>query len=1074
MLTPVRCDACARSFVMDVEAAVQPACPECGDLLAPPAHADVFVSYARADEAHAQQVAERLGAAGISCWVDRDRIRPGEDFTDSISTALSSVRVVVLILSTRAVESTWVKDEIALAKTLGRRIVPLRIEAFDLPASWRFMLAHHQWKDAADGSSLDGFVADVQSLLLREAAHETARPIAGRPIAAHAPEGVDPAVSPFVGPQPFPRYMADRFFGRQHEADSLLHRIATERLILVYAPSGAGKSSLLNTLIAGHLDEAGHEVLLDARVGGALPSNIRSADIRNIYTFALVCGLERTTPPPTAVRLADYLRARGRKPGTHSRTLILDQFEELFTHHPERFEHRRDFLLELVASLDADPALRIVLAIRQEYLADVEALAAALPAHIPLKRFPLRRMTPEAAMDAIVQPAARYAVVAPEVADAIVDQLSTIRVVGFDGVPVVTQGEFVEMVHLQIVCQRLWKTLPRGITRVELTHLEGSAGEGRSSDDFVSHALKDFYEQTIDEVVNSPITKAHGAYSKDLIRLGCMKFITSASTRTMVPRANGRTGRLPDWIVEQLENHHLLREEERGGERWYELSHDNLVQMVAGSMDRNFAALLFAADLLAKVLENALRENGGTLAGYFDEHAEVLSECKPFQAQPGLFEDEAEFVFRASLRLGRDMVEWSRRIKTDFPATRARVMEEALASPQPLVRQHAAELFGDDPLDGLGPVVCALALDDVDPKVRRAAVMSITRLDREDLYDELVRAHGQPARARSAFDALSHIRAAVDSLVDAPRFERTFTLLPWRLKRRIRMRSWELRFLDGLPTFGFVLIPASLLAAVGAASYKWLPGMFNWAVCQATASAAVGVFHGVVAGVVWAGTITLAITLYHVIFGKRGTPSSTWRPAGAVVAGLIGGIVSSATVVFLVSSIYDTSALMKMGWVAGPDGESALAQWRDLFITYRFGWVYMIAGTGLGIGMALASNAVRASEDWRVFMAAQHGGLSGLRDTMRVLRQIMRIVVRHAWLIAAAVTLAASLAFFAPDTRTPASADSVKSDPWSLAEGLFADCSTQIIGAYFGLCGMALGLVLMRRGFTLEARGDSR
>jgi hypothetical protein len=815
-------------------------------------------------------------------------------------------------------------------------------------------------------------------------------------------------------------------------------------------------------------------VFLDARVGGALPTNIRSADIRNIYTFALVCGLERTSTPPAAVGLAEYLRSRRRKPGTHSRTLILDQFEELFTQHPELFEHRRDFLLELVAALDADPALRIVLAIRQEFLADVEALAAALPSHIPLKRFPLRRMTPDAAIDAIVQPAAPYAVVAPEVAGTIVDQLSTIRVVGFDGVPVVKQGEFVEMVHLQIVCQRLWTTLPRGLTRIELKHLEGSAGDGRSSADFVSHALSDFYEQTIEEVVNSPITKAHGEYSKDLIRLGCMKFITSASTRTMVPRANGRTGRLPDWIVEQLENHHLLREEERGGERWYELSHDNLVQMVAGSMDRNFAALLFAADLLAKVLENALRENGGTLRGYFDEHAEVLTECRPFQAQSGLFEDEAEFVFRASLRLGRDMVEWSRRIKNDFPATRTRVMEEALASPIPVVRQHAAELFGGDPLDGLGPVVCALALDDADAKVRHAAVMSITRLDREDLYDELVRAHGQAERSGSAFDALSHIRAAVDSLIDAPRFERTFTLLPRRLKRRIRMRSWQLRFLDGLPTFGFVLIPASLLAAVGAASYKWLPGMFNWAVCQAAPSAAVGAFHGVVAGVVWAGTITLAITLYYVILGKRGKSLSAWRPAGAVVAGMIGGIISSATVVFLVSSIYDTGALMEMGWVAGPKGEPALAQWRDLFVTYRFGWVYMIAGTGLGIGMALASNAVRASPGWRAFMATQHGGLSGLRDTAGVLRQIMRIVVPHAWLIAVAVTFAASLAFFAPDMSRPASTESVKTNPRSLAEGLFADCSTQIIGAYFGLCGMALGQVLMRRGFTLEARGDSR
>ena len=54
----------------------------------------------------------------------------------------------------------------------------------------------------------------------------------------------------------------------------------------------------------------------------------------------------------------------------------------------------------------------------------------------------------------------------------------------------------------------------------------------------------------------------------------------------MVQRTHGRTGRLPDWIVDQLEKSHLLRAEQRGGERWYELAHDRLAEPVGRQMDR--------------------------------------------------------------------------------------------------------------------------------------------------------------------------------------------------------------------------------------------------------------------------------------------------------------------------------------------------------------------------------------------------------------------------------------------------------------------------------------------------------
>src|SRR5205814_411870 len=123
--------------------------------------------------------------------------------------------------------------------------------------------------------------------------------------------------------------------------------------------------------------------------------------------------------------------------------------------------------------------LRAVLAIRWDFLAQVEPLVEAVPRDLPFARFPLRQLGRDGALEAVVGPAARYAEFAPGVAEAIVRQLNTIRVSGFDGRVASGLGEHIEMVHLQIVCDRLWRSLPEGVTRVDMAHVERAAGEGQ-------------------------------------------------------------------------------------------------------------------------------------------------------------------------------------------------------------------------------------------------------------------------------------------------------------------------------------------------------------------------------------------------------------------------------------------------------------------------------------------------------------------------------------------------------------------------------------------------------------------
>src|ERR1051326_6482845 len=73
---------------------------------------------------------------------------------------------------------------------------------------------------------------------------------------------------PYVGPRPFESADQGLFFGREREADDLLSLVMFHRTVLLYAQSGAGKSSLLNTSVVPGLRDSGFTVLPVARVRG--------------------------------------------------------------------------------------------------------------------------------------------------------------------------------------------------------------------------------------------------------------------------------------------------------------------------------------------------------------------------------------------------------------------------------------------------------------------------------------------------------------------------------------------------------------------------------------------------------------------------------------------------------------------------------------------------------------------------------------------------------------------------------------------------------------------------------------
>ena len=88
-----------------------------------------FVSYANDDSEFVDRLAARLERAGVSFWRDRASIRAGEAYVARIEQAIRRYDRFIVVLSSHAVKSTWVRREVELALKRKRYdILPIRVD----------------------------------------------------------------------------------------------------------------------------------------------------------------------------------------------------------------------------------------------------------------------------------------------------------------------------------------------------------------------------------------------------------------------------------------------------------------------------------------------------------------------------------------------------------------------------------------------------------------------------------------------------------------------------------------------------------------------------------------------------------------------------------------------------------------------------------------------------------------------------------------------------------------------------------------------------------------------------------
>ena len=329
---------------------------------------------------------------------------------------------------------------------------------------------------------------------------------------------------PYVGPRPFEAGDRDRFFGRERETYEVSSLILANKLFVLYAVSGARKTSLVKAGVLPLVEDQ-LEVLPIARFQTRLLSE--TTNVKNVYTDAVLSAWSSRadsgdSSQTTLTEFLDNQRRTSPDDQPRPRLLIFDQFEELFTTHRERWPEREAFLRQLADASVAHADLRVLVVLREDFLARLLQFADLFPGGLH-DRYLLEPLREEAAVEAITRPVAQTGRHFETAAvNNLLTRLMTNRVDLGDSGIIDVKGEFVEPLLLQVVCRELWTALlPLQISVITSEHV----GKFANVDD----CLARFYSGAVREASET------GQATERQIRSWVQnKLITPAGTRGTV------------------------------------------------------------------------------------------------------------------------------------------------------------------------------------------------------------------------------------------------------------------------------------------------------------------------------------------------------------------------------------------------------------------------------------------------------------------------------------------------------------------------------------------------------------
>lgn len=369
--------------------------------------------------------------------------------------------------------------------------------------------------------------------------------------------------NPYPGLRPYQATEQTKFYGRDADTQALLEKILANRLTLLFAATGVGKSSLLQAAILPKLSST-EGLALDVVYYNdwvAPPVQGLQAAIR----AALIARYD-ALPNTDNANLEAFFRAI--TPNTsHPLVIILDQFEEFFRyrfiHHAADFQPFIDQLTEVI--LAAELKVSLVFSMREDFALELNAFKPHLPNPLFSNYYRLEKLGVDAARAAITEPLIQAGY---QYEPALLDKLLTdllSRDLTRDAASLAkgTQADSVEPPYLQIVCSQLWeldKNDPQKTLRLATYNKAG--GAKGLLENYVNFVMKSFSDRE-----NQVASKA---FDHLISRRGTKMAHTPEDLAELV---NLKPAELAN-VMDKLEKARILRRQQRDQQVWYELYHD--------------------------------------------------------------------------------------------------------------------------------------------------------------------------------------------------------------------------------------------------------------------------------------------------------------------------------------------------------------------------------------------------------------------------------------------------------------------------------------------------------------------
>jgi WD40 repeat protein len=390
--------------------------------------------------------------------------------------------------------------------------------------------------------------------------------------------------SRYAGVSAFDEVDSARFFGRAAATEELLLRVLSVHLLLQFAPSGVGKTSLLNAGLFPRLRE--HNLFpFVVRLNDGEETLVQ-ATRRSLEDAARNNALWQPVIPPDAESFGQLLaqvQLWDRELLLLTPVVVFDQFEEIFTLRDEPF--RRSFAEQVGAvslrqTLQADGAAipggclsntKVVISLREEYLGKLDEFSGDIP-ELFHERLRLAPLTTAEAIEAIVEPAklSGDGWLSPPFE---FSEECLHRLIDFiDGAS--EKLRLIEPSTLQLVCRRAEAIAAAradncGSTpRLEFSDFGGVVG--------LTSLVENFF---VDELSKQSDGAATARRARRMFERG---LINADGRRLMLEEGEiERRYDVPPGLLGRLVESRLLRREPRNESVFYEISHDRLADAIA-------------------------------------------------------------------------------------------------------------------------------------------------------------------------------------------------------------------------------------------------------------------------------------------------------------------------------------------------------------------------------------------------------------------------------------------------------------------------------------------------------------